>query len=257
MNTKKKKVIFIYEGVKAEENLLNNTVKTFFSSKADISILNCPADGNIYMLWTRLKKDEFETNVIDVLKEMSTVAKERLANLKASDFSEIYLFFDYDGHNNNLPKEYLNCDILNEMLKTFNNETELGKLYVSYPMIESIKEIGAKTKEYKNLYLALDEISHYKQSFFSQADFNNYNCIDKKHWLIACKASQKRASLLVTYSSSCTYNYFIHNLNQENLYFHQKQNYINNGHLLCILNSVPLFLLEYYEEDFWDKVTAI
>lgn len=68
MKDKRKKIIFIYEGVKAEENLLNNLVKVFFSSTADISILNCPADGNIYMLWSRLKKDEFETNVIDVLK---------------------------------------------------------------------------------------------------------------------------------------------------------------------------------------------
>ena len=160
----KKNVLLIYEGVKAEENLLNNMVKNFFASKADISILNCPADGNIYMLWTRLKKDEFETNVVDVLKEMSMVAKERLKDLRASDFSEIYLFFDYDGHSDNVPKEYLNKDILSEMLKTFNNETELGKLYVSYPMIESIKEIDRKTKDYKNVYLPLDEISEYKQN---------------------------------------------------------------------------------------------
>lgn len=52
----RKKVIFIYEGVKAEEKLLNNMNKIFFSSKTNISILNCPADGNIYMLWTRLDK---------------------------------------------------------------------------------------------------------------------------------------------------------------------------------------------------------
>lgn len=254
MNDKREKVIFIYEGVKAEENLLNNMVKIFFSSRKDISILNCPADGNIYMLWTRLKKDEFETNVIDVLKEMSTMAKERLKDSKASDFSEIYLFFDYDGHNDNIPKEYLNKDVLGEMLKTFDNETELGKLYVSYPMIESIKDIDAKTKEYKTVYLELDEISEYKQSFPSQSDFNHYACFNEKHWLTACDASRKRASLLAKYNSSCTYDYFIHNLNQENLYFYQKQNYINNGHLLCILNSVPLFLLEYYKETFWNKV---
>ena len=257
MNNKRKKVLFIYEGVKAEENLLNNMIKVFFSSKVDISILNCPADGNIYMLWTKMKKDEFETNVVDVLKEMSIIARERLNNLKASDFSEIYLFFDYDGHNDNIPKEYLNKDILDEMLKTFNNETELGKLYVSYPMIESIKEIDVNTKDYKNLYLSLDEISEYKQSFFSQSDFNNYSYIDEDHWLIACSASQKRASLLVKYNSLCTYDYFINNLGQERLYFYQKQNYINNGHLLCILNSVPLFLLEYYQEDFWNRVVTI
>lgn len=257
MNNKRKKVLFIYEGVKAEENLLNNMIKIFFASKVDVSILSCPADGNIYMLWTRLKKDEFETNVVDVLKEMSSIARERLNNLKASDFSEIYLFFDYDGHNDNIPKEYLRRDILGEMLETFNNETELGKLYVSYPMIESIKEIDAKAKEYKNLYLSLDEISKYKQSFFSQSDYNDYNCIDEEHWLIACHASQKRASILVKCNSLCTYDYFIHNLNQQNIYLCQKQNYINNGHLLCILNSVPLFLIEYYQEDFWNRVTAV
>mgnify|MGYP001088876422 CR=1 FL=1 len=49
MERKRKRVIFIYEGVKAEEKLLKNLSEVFFSSKADISILNCPADGNIYM----------------------------------------------------------------------------------------------------------------------------------------------------------------------------------------------------------------
>lgn len=256
MRDKKKRIIFIYEGVKTEEKLLNNLVKVFFSSTADISILNCPADGNIYMLWSRLKEDEFETNVIDVLKEMSTIAKERLKDRKASDFSEIYLFFDYDGHNDNIPKEYLGKDILGEMLRTFDNETELGKLYISYPMVESIKEINVQTRDYKNLFLSLDEISNYKHSFFSRTDFNNYNYLDESHWLIACDASRKRASLLVKCNSSCTYDYFIHNLKQEELYIYQKKNYICNGHFLCILNSVPLFLLEYFEEDFWNKATA-
>ncbi len=257
MNDKRKRIIFIYEGVKAEEHLLQNLVKVFFASTTDISILNCPADGNIYMLWTRLKKDDFETNVIDVLKEMSTIAKERLRDYKASSFSEIYLFFDYDGHNDNIPKEYLRRDILGEMLRTFDNETELGKLYISYPMIESIKDIDAKTKDYKTLYLSLDEISRYKQIVSSQSDYNNYSQIDEKHWLIACKASCKRASLLAKYSSDCTYDYFIHNLRQEELYFYQKKNYICNGQFVCVLNSVPLFLLEYYLEEFWDKVIVV
>ena len=257
MSNKKKKILFIYEGVKAEENLLNNMIKIFFSSKVDVSVINCPADGNIYMLWTRLKKDDFETNVVDVLKEMSAIAKERLGDLRASDFTEIYLFFDYDGHNNNIPQQFRGNDILDEMLQTFNNETELGKLYVSYPMLESIKEIDLETKDYRTLYLALDEILDYKQSVFSRSDFNNYNRLDQVHWFIACNASRKRASLLAKQNSLCTYDYFIHNLNQDKLYFYQKKNYINNGHLLCILNSVPLFLLEYYQEEFWDNVTAV
>ncbi len=140
------------------------------------------------------------------------------------------------------------------MLKTFNNETELGKLYVSYPMIEAIKEIDVKTMDYKRLYLTLNEISAYKQSLFLQSDFTDYSTLDKEHWFIACNASQKRASLLAQFKEQCSYNYFIHNLDQEKLYAFQKQNYIKNGCLLCILNSLPLFLLEYYGEDLWNRV---
>ena len=131
------------------------------------------------------------------------------------------------------------------MLETFHNETELGKLYVSYPMIESIKEIDVETIDYKNLYLPLDEISKYKHSFSNPCDYNKYNSLNKRDWMIACNASRKRASLIVHFSHCCTYDNFIHNLGQEQIYLHQKKNYINNGHVLCILNSVPLFLLEY------------
>lgn len=30
----------------------------------------------------------------------------------------------------------------------------------------------------------------------------------------------------------------------------------NMVEVLCIINSVPLFLLEYYGEDFWNRVTG-
>ncbi len=140
---------------------------------------------------------------------------------------------------------------------SFINETELGKLYISYPMIESIKDVDIKTKDYKTLYISLDEISKYKQGFSHYSDYSNYRIIEERNWLIACDASRKRASLLVRFDSICTYDYFIHNLNQEKLYLYQKQNYIYNGHFLCILNSVSLFLLEYFQEDFWDRVTVI
>lgn len=84
------KIAIIYEGVKAEK---------------EIKIFSFPADGNIYMLWERLKKDEFETDVISIVKEMChTSENEDIKNLKESEFSEVYLFFDFDIHNNNLKK---------------------------------------------------------------------------------------------------------------------------------------------------------
>ena len=89
---KKKKIAFIYEGVKTEENLFHNLQEHFFDEKAECVIMTLPADGNIYMLWNRLREDDFETDVISVLKEMNTDIAKRLENISVEDFSEIYLF---------------------------------------------------------------------------------------------------------------------------------------------------------------------
>ena len=54
------------------------------------------------MLWQKLKEDEFETDVIEVVREYNETAKRKLEGYKCDDFMEVYLFFDYDGHQDNL-----------------------------------------------------------------------------------------------------------------------------------------------------------
>lgn len=273
-NTEKKSIAFIYEGVSAEDKLLANMQNVYLSEFSDVYIFNLPADGNIYMLWKKLVEDEFETNVIEVLKEMSTEAKARIEKigLQASQFSEVYLFFDYDGHAAQFAEETIKqadelCknlgmkeiknkrDLLERMLDVFDNETEQGKLYISYPMVESIKEISVQNMAYNRLYLMLDEIQDYKSSLSTQSDYENYLSITKDMWIIACKASLRRASLIVRNTEQCTYEQFIQKVTQLEIYHAEKQYYINNpsGYYLAILNSIPLFLLEYFDENFYEK----
>ena len=52
-------------------------------------------------------------------------------------FSQVFLFFDYDFQNR-IGAQKVN-NILDEMLDFFDDETENGKLYINYPMIESLK----------------------------------------------------------------------------------------------------------------------
>lgn len=52
-------------------------------------------------------------------------------------FSQIFLFFDYDfQHHGGL--DYVN-GMLKNMLDFFDDETGNGKLYINYPMVESLK----------------------------------------------------------------------------------------------------------------------
>lgn len=273
--SKKKRIALIYEGVKAEKELFENMRQMYLSEFYDVNLFALPADGNIYMLWKQLVDDEFETDVIAVLKEMSSEAGKQIAehNLKVSDFSEIYLFFDYDGHACSFSEETVQeanelCkrkgmteiknkwDLLERMLDIFDNETEEGKLYVSYPMIESVKEICYEQKAYQRLYITLEEIYHYKHSFDRQTDYGNYTALTKDMWNSACLASVKQANLIVFCKSNCSYEEFMNRVTQKDIYHAQKKMYINSvsGKVLAVLNSLPLFLVEYFDESFWNQV---
>lgn len=251
---KRKKIAFIYEGVKSEDELFESIEQNFFSDNAEVSILSFPADGNLYMIWSKLKEDEFETDVIDVLKEMSVEAREKLEGLSSDDFAEVYMFFDYDGHNNNIPKKYYGTDVLQEMLNDFDNETELGKLYISYPMVEALKEISLKKQEYETLYLPLEESGNYKEIVCRKKDFQNFRKITRDMWYATCNASRKQAYLIVDYKAECTYTKFLQTVTQKTIYHAQKEKFIKENRVIAILNSIPLFLIEYFKEDFWNIV---
>lgn len=50
----------------------------------------------VYLSWC------FETDLIEVVRDYSSDAKKVLEGYQRKDFMEIYLFFDYDGHQDHL-----------------------------------------------------------------------------------------------------------------------------------------------------------
>ena len=95
---------FIVEGEAREPLIIDNISKVFFDY-GNIKIITLPAGQNIYMLWKKLKDDDVETDIIEVLREDHKELEEQLAGLSRDDFSEVYLFVEYDGHQNNLGVE--------------------------------------------------------------------------------------------------------------------------------------------------------
>ena len=98
----KKQIAIIYEGEKTERQLIESLNREFFAPISELVPIMFPAGENIYMLWQKLKEDEFETDVIEVVREYNETAKRKLEGYKRDDFMEVYLFFDYDGHQDNL-----------------------------------------------------------------------------------------------------------------------------------------------------------
>ena len=59
---------FIVEGEVREPQIIDNISKVFFSH-GNVKIITLPAGENIYMLWKKLKEDDFNTDIIEVLRE--------------------------------------------------------------------------------------------------------------------------------------------------------------------------------------------
>ena len=80
--------VFIVEGKAREPLIIDNILKVFFK-QVKFKIITLPAGQNIYMLWKKLKEDDFDTDIIEVLREENEELKEQLAGLQRDDFSEI------------------------------------------------------------------------------------------------------------------------------------------------------------------------
>lgn len=276
-------ILFIFEGG-VREPALYKTMKYLFLSdsiKDDIIVSYC---SNIYSLYKKMKElDAFDDDIDSA--DIVQVLKEQLANspnpqddelnkIESSDsISEIYLFFDYDlkriDDKNKLSVEEQNCQI-KELLDYFDNETEHGKLFIDYPMVESIRYfkkelpdedyvtyvtdmfIGKAFKKeasetfYPNLQFitfSLNKSNDLKVplTIEKELDLEKINRV-KANWLFIKDLNVKKANYIC--SGTNDFPEIKDKINQQNIFNGQIEKYLPDGKI-AILNSFPLFLYEY------------
>ena len=249
------------------ENGRNGKASLSTFSKADLggryAVVGKPSDWLIASVpdYEELRK-KLGTELIDIpMKELLdgfSNEKPISDELSITDFSEVYLFFDYDFQNKNLELEELNSQ-LREMLEFFSDETDNGKLYVSYPMIESIrytKELP--DKNYVNYVVSRTDCHDFKRL---AAEFSYYENFDyilfkdnevptkerflmiKNHWEYLTRMNVCKANYIISGSNNIPKQK--EDINQLRLFTSQKEKYVDILESVAVLNSFPLFLYEY------------
>ena len=70
-------------------------------------------------------------------------------------------------------------DVIKQMLESFDNETENGKLYISYPMVEALRDFKAgKCGDGDNCFVEISDLTEYKNISSKNSlnlHFRNYN----------------------------------------------------------------------------------
>lgn len=172
-------ILFILEGNKPDQSLYKTMMKVCGVAEETVAIVyGC----NIDALYHDMKKLGDGADIVGLLKERSSTnpSNDGTELLPRSDqISEIYLIFDYDFHDINRSPATLN-EQLKSLLDYFSEETEHGKLYINYPMIEAIRYTKKlPDSEYYSYCVSREECRSFKQLSSEFSSYPNMNFLTR------------------------------------------------------------------------------
>ncbi|MDR3337849.1 MAG: hypothetical protein LBT16_11680 [Treponema sp.] len=254
-------ILLVFEGERTEPDIFNSIEKHFFDVSSGKTILRSSFKGEIYQLWKRIKDDEY-FDTIELIKERD----ESIKDINRKQVSEIHLFFDHDAHSHmdSMPQaEY--DKILFGMLNTFGDENELGKLWISYPMVEAIKHCKKNPNDcFKDGAVKISENTKYKDLVGHITDFQNIKKINRGDWIYLIAINMQRAYCLIMndYKLIDDYNEikaWFENNTTIRIIIHEKQieKFINPKSEVAVLSPFPFFLLNYFGNPLFNEVKAL
>lgn len=226
-------ILFIFEGERTEPHIVRSLEKFFLNERENL-VVKAIFGTTIYTLYEKfLCFGEFDEDL-----DTFTLAQEmshELHGLNSEQIAEIYLFFDYDGHASNASEE-----TLKNILEKFDNETEKGKLYISYPMVEAIKHLNGNVS-FQDTNAESD--SRYKVIVHEEAagDYKDFRKYTEATWHFVIQQHAKKANYLIEGSFSYPIQRF-----EQKLIFTAQNDLHRATKEVAVLSGFPLFLLDYY-----------
>lgn len=131
-----RKLLFICEGLQDEPDFLKHMMLKVFP---DISYKIYSYRTTIHTLASRLKNEypDFDDGYHDIRLILRDNEKNQdLRDILSGSFSDIILAFDFEPHH-----DHPDFDTVRRMLAYFCDSTDMGKLYINYPMMQSYKHL--------------------------------------------------------------------------------------------------------------------
>lgn len=244
------KILVILEGEQPEGNTLARLQRAFPDELADFSedLVKIVYTSNIYALYNALKEDDEFLDVVEVLKERFP-SNESLQNIQRDEVSQIFLFFDLDIHGKSLEDS---CKQLSELLEFFDNETENGKLFLSYPMVESVNICDVTTglmSDDRKLFKIENCKNNGFKNFVNDLNRDSKNICranSRENWIRICKANFEKVQWLLNVNSD-DFETTLKAMFQPPIFASQKALMLGEGEV-ATLSAFPFFLLEYVGE---------
>lgn len=251
-------ILFIFEGEEREPHIYETIERLYFPRGNDNII--CSFGNNIYNLYSDLLEYGDDGDIVALMKERLAENNDTtLDNIRRTDISEIFLFFDYDFHHSQLTLEEINKRVL-EMLQRFDDETNYGKLYINYPMIESIRYTKELPDKYYCQYtVSREDCRDFKQLAHRFSYYSDFEHIlfkkDEKHPSKERYTTIEDNWRILICMNVCKANWLISNkyampaskpdINQMIVFLSQKSRFVDKNETVSVLNAFPIFIYEY------------
>lgn len=234
------KILFVFEGEKTEKQIsksLTDNLSDYFVNEN--TIVECVFCAEIYQLHKQISNDE-DLDTFTLLKEIPQ-NQDILSDYNSSDFAEIYMFFDYDGHATIASDEKIKA-----LLVLFNEETEFGKIFISYPMVEALKHFSDSI-DFKELKIESKENIKYKQvvNDESKNELQQFSKYTKDTWIELIELHLKKMNFVVNDDFILPKD----SIAQIEIFLNQLNKYIKIDSTVAILSAFPIFLFDYYGHD--------
>lgn len=250
----KAKTLFIFEGARSEDKYVEKLELNFLGEGHAIK---CVFDAEIYQLYRAIKQEEgFPIDIVSLLKERTVENAETLKDFTRDSFAYVYLFFDYDGHST-----LADDNKISDMLSFFSDETEEGKLYISYPMVEAIRHF----QDFESFQYLTVKCKRANCSFIKECEDKD-NCLKEPHYKkFSVTDSRPQLANVNSYNNNvwkelifahiCKANYLVNEIfefpksliSQDTIFNNQLKKHISHKcPEVAVLSAFPLYVLDYY-----------
>ncbi len=239
--------LFVFEGAKREPNLFDSISELYDIDKG----IRCIYNGDILSLYNILRKDD-GWDLFGLLKERLQKCKDpTLDKVSAFEIGQIYLFFDYDCQTSRAKLSALN-ENLEQMLRFFNEETEHGKLYINYPMVEAIRYTKTlPDAKYHTYTIECDKckgkcFKSYAHNFSAYKSLNflsNHN--GRENWEHLKRQNVEKANFIC--NGELCFPKTKADIAQDRIFDSQLEKFVIPKNEVSILSAFPVFLFDYFK----------
>ncbi|MCD7855035.1 MAG: hypothetical protein LUG66_05405 [Clostridiales bacterium] len=193
MANEKSKILILVEGEKTDYKLMEHLLSVYGISDSHEIV---SYGTNIYTLYNEMFRDGDPAS-IDILQNLKE--HERDVNQKKlfdERYTDVLLIFDLDPQD---PK--FSSEKILEMLSFFVESSDMGKLYLNYPMVEAFYHMKNIPDEDYNGYIAtLEELRQHKYKERVNRENRNHNyrkfAVTKEECNMVIRQNIKKAWLL-------------------------------------------------------------